>query len=1101
MRSGVGQENISKDQGSKGGIGDLPESLQNEPKRQPLAVQQNVTINPAAMAFLRDRHLPGLRPMQTVKESENLSQSLPKRQTPPRFESIHGTQEAAPLTQTPSRNPDNLERPMLREGAQRQIETAKDGDQRQSTSPSPPNPRRTSNLPPPCEIAGLETNTVAQSTSLSRSEPASQPQYTASQSRWAELRASLLSTRFLSRSSMRIPPSQEKLLGKDTSYWPPLTGNPLPLKNLPVELLSSITDAVDFPTQSERIEDKKSHGDAENDVQTSLYASRESRLSQEIDGSHSELSEEEEVEWSSSPPRSPRLPPDSSPQSLKEFSQDVLHLRTEPGREGDNADTTRDNAEPLPGESWQRLPAQDMEAPNNECRTQGSPETAQSAKPHHAPGSGEGVSAEKVAPTGSLAISAPSSQPRTSSVPQLNSPTVQILRTPAVNDTSSLGRESLSSNRVTGTEMDTKPLCDKAKSGEQLTSVAEEPQLSIDTTSLSSHKISNDFENNSSEDELPNSSQARMHVDSQSNEDQQNSSIASSRKQAQTIPSVNGSPRSMSARMDVSGTPEKSNSRHSLTHGTSLKSSRNNNSSPIFSSPRSEVSHNFRIEATYQLGNEDKIMMSRGADIHRSSSKPAVLCNADRNPGSQLASSDQDRSNCPSTTPIPVTSPLVPSSSSREDPVVKKRKRPQFDADEEKQDHRSPTYTSSQALDPNGPISRAAQVRAEYFRQQARKLKLVGTVEDDTSTHFDSYRSSGDPQPLIQNRRAFFVEPAIVDSSMRTPLPMQERNAGTSSILPDFRDSEMRRKSSSTSSMKRKDLGGRRRDSRTIEQSWDQAQSIHPDVDSNGAFHNAYSENSSLAISQRKLSHKWTSKSHQSPRLSAGGAGLQPPEAAFREVYKQFRSTYPEYTADITHLFKACRSLRVLRAEGRAPHPSLFDDFVIRRELEYAQYLRAVAAEGDDPIPYAQFFDETEPKYIRRILTAAHLDSLPETCGPVESHKIGFDDNVTLTSSLPFSRPSTSPTSIPERASGEASPEIPYSNMKSPDFGDDDNVEPPPIVEAETTRERKWYHDPNTAFKCWARGMSKRDRPLVDENGVPWRSVASEKVVDIFKRH
>ena len=105
-------------------------------------------------------------------------------------------------------------------------------------------------------------------------------------------------------------------------------------------------------------------------------------------------------------------------------------------------------------------------------------------------------------------------------------------------------------------------------------------------------------------------------------------------------------------------------------------------------------------------------------------------------------------------------------------------------------------------------------------------------------------------------------------------------------------------------------------------------------------------------------------------------ASTRPPS-----LFDRFKLAYPEYNGNPSQFAKICSKLESLLQAGRAEHPSLWDDFIIRHRNEYSQYTSQCMEDALDPVPYERFYrDEIEElKYTKRIVTLKTLyDVVPK---------------------------------------------------------------------------------------------------------------------------
>jgi hypothetical protein len=105
-----------------------------------------------------------------------------------------------------------------------------------------------------------------------------------------------------------------------------------------------------------------------------------------------------------------------------------------------------------------------------------------------------------------------------------------------------------------------------------------------------------------------------------------------------------------------------------------------------------------------------------------------------------------------------------------------------------------------------------------------------------------------------------------------------------------------------------------------------------------------------------------------------------------QSMYDEYKAAYPDYQGDILHFHKACKYIKLLHAQSRAPHPSLWDDFIFCRHHDYPTYLREMAEASEDAMPYFQFYTQyvelpvrmklvVRPKYILSLATDSAIGS------------------------------------------------------------------------------------------------------------------------------
>ncbi len=172
-----------------------------------------------------------------------------------------------------------------------------------------------------------------------------------------------------------------------------------------------------------------------------------------------------------------------------------------------------------------------------------------------------------------------------------------------------------------------------------------------------------------------------------------------------------------------------------------------------------------------------------------------------------------------------------------------------------------------------------------------------------------------------------------------------------------------------------------------------------------------------LANSQatgRIMSH-WTQQRHTTPRTSllshAGSKRESGVDVISRlslgrqSVYDTYKATYPEYQGTALHFHKACKQLKILHSEGRAPHPSLWDDFIFRRHHDYRDYLLEVTEACEDALPYLQYYIENvekpshmllvvRPPYILSLISDSTTGSSVESPAPAVDFRTDAMENL-----------------------------------------------------------------------------------------------------------
>lgn len=240
----------------------------------------------------------------------------------------------------------------------------------------------------------------------------------------------------------------------------------------------------------------------------------------------------------------------------------------------------------------------------------------------------------------------------------------------------------------------------------------------------------------------------------------------------------------------------------------------------------------------------------------------------------------------------------------------------------------------------------------------------------------------------------------------------------------------------------------------------------------------------------------------QSKNQTSAGIASPPTSTSTKTVFEKFKEAYPDYTGDLKHFLHLCRQIR----DGRAKniHKFLWDDFIIRNRMEYRDYLVRCGEDGDDPIPYQNFYNEQieEPRFKNSIMNPSILQEA--LGGPSSKPSTPSRNPVRLPpSSIPTRRPPTSPAAM-RRSPKRARRSLPWGATSS---APDHLSRPPPrrslpsqpsqsrkplsssrhlhprdsphttatnsaaekatIHDGQIDNEGRWYEDPNTPFKEW----------------------------------
>lgn len=90
--------------------------------------------------------------------------------------------------------------------------------------------------------------------------------------------------------------------------------------------------------------------------------------------------------------------------------------------------------------------------------------------------------------------------------------------------------------------------------------------------------------------------------------------------------------------------------------------------------------------------------------------------------------------------------------------------------------------------------------------------------------------------------------------------------------------------------------------------------------------------------------------------INALSATTPRPKSRHVAVFDSFRCAYPAYMGNEKHFVAMCRKILTLEMENRMEHKSLWDDFIIRHQMEYRQHLLGCTEQAEDPMPYEKFY-------------------------------------------------------------------------------------------------------------------------------------------------
>lgn len=95
-------------------------------------------------------------------------------------------------------------------------------------------------------------------------------------------------------------------------------------------------------------------------------------------------------------------------------------------------------------------------------------------------------------------------------------------------------------------------------------------------------------------------------------------------------------------------------------------------------------------------------------------------------------------------------------------------------------------------------------------------------------------------------------------------------------------------------------------------------------------------------------------------------------------IFSRFKATYPDYTGDLKHFVALGKRIYKLLEDDQMEHRSLWDDFVIRHKINYAQYVFECTEEANDPFLYEKYYSVMidGPKYTNRVIKPQNLHEI-----------------------------------------------------------------------------------------------------------------------------
>ncbi|KAL1632000.1 hypothetical protein SLS56_004045 [Neofusicoccum ribis] len=114
------------------------------------------------------------------------------------------------------------------------------------------------------------------------------------------------------------------------------------------------------------------------------------------------------------------------------------------------------------------------------------------------------------------------------------------------------------------------------------------------------------------------------------------------------------------------------------------------------------------------------------------------------------------------------------------------------------------------------------------------------------------------------------------------------------------------------------------------------------------------------------------------PLTEVGPSGTASDAAKPSGVLAQFSQVYPEYTGNHKHFLNLCHQLDWMKKGGRPLHPYLWDDYIIRHQIEYKIHMEECSNEGTDPLPWSKYYVDKilMPRFNKGVMNPDSLEKL-----------------------------------------------------------------------------------------------------------------------------
>jgi hypothetical protein len=134
----------------------------------------------------------------------------------------------------------------------------------------------------------------------------------------------------------------------------------------------------------------------------------------------------------------------------------------------------------------------------------------------------------------------------------------------------------------------------------------------------------------------------------------------------------------------------------------------------------------------------------------------------------------------------------------------------------------------------------------------------------------------------------------------------------------------------------------------------------------------------SHSLPQRRTTPRTSLLSRTNSMQGSGKDSITATPRSRQAMFDTYKATYPEYRGNALQFQKACKQIKILHRRRKAPHPSLWDDFIFRRHHDYRDYLLEAAEACEDALPYLQYYTEhiEKPSRMQLVVKPSYVLSL-----------------------------------------------------------------------------------------------------------------------------